>query len=72
MDELKEHLVIEVRMLDEDDELDKEQKLLKSMMSSEYPDAEIDKLLETFSMSSNFKNNIVNGELIDNDIRLSE
>ncbi len=42
------------------------------MMRSEYPDAEIDKLLETFSMSGNFKNTIVNGELIDNDIRLSE
>ena len=42
------------------------------MMTSAYPDAEIDKLLETFSMSNSFKNTIVNGELIDNDIRLSE
>lgn len=42
------------------------------MMSGEYPDAEIDKLLETFSMSGQFKNTIVNGEYIENDIRLSE
>ena len=42
------------------------------MMGSEYADAEIDKLLETFSMSGQFKNTIVNGELIENDIRLSE
>lgn len=41
-------------------------------MSSEYADAEIDKLLETFSMSGQFKNNLVNGEYIENDIRLSE
>lgn len=42
------------------------------MMKGDYPDAEIDKLLETFSMSNNFKNTIVNGEFIENDIRLSE
>ena len=42
------------------------------MMTSEYADAEIDKLLETFSMSGQFKNTIVNGEYIENDIRLSE
>lgn len=42
------------------------------MMTSEYPDAEIDNILETFSMSGSFKNNLVNGEFIENDIRLSE
>jgi len=44
------------------------------MMSSDYPDAEIDKVLETFSMSGQLAgtNKILNGEYIDNDIRLSE
>jgi hypothetical protein len=42
------------------------------MKQNEYPDAEIDKLLETFKMSGNFKNDILNGEFIENDIRLSE
>ena len=42
-------------------------------MSGEYPDAEIDKLIETFTMSGfQGKQTILNGELIDNDIRLSE
>lgn len=41
-------------------------------MKNEYPDAEVDKLLETFKMSGNFKNDILNGEFIENDIRLSE
>jgi hypothetical protein len=49
-----------------------ENSILKMMMSGEYVDAEIDKLLETFSMSGQFKNTIVNGEYIENDIRLSE
>lgn len=42
------------------------------MMSNQYPDAEIDKLLETFKMTGTFKNDILNGEFIENDIRLSE
>lgn len=42
------------------------------MMANQYPDAEIDKLLETFKMSGSFKNDILNGEFIENDIRLSE
>ena len=39
------------------------------MMSSDYPDAEIDKVLETFSMSGQLAgtNKILNGEYIDND-----
>ena len=42
-------------------------------MSGDYPDEEIDKLIETFKMSgSKEKQKIFNGELIDNDIRLSE
>lgn len=54
MDELREKLVVRVEVLKEGDEVDwddNDPKLLQLMMSSEYPDAEIDKLLETFSMS---------------------
>lgn len=39
-------------------------------MNNEYPDAEIDKLLQTFKITG--KNDILNGEFIENDIRLSE
>ena len=43
------------------------------MIQSEYPDAEIDRLLDTFKLSGNlFKNDILNGEFIENDIRMSE
>jgi len=52
--------------------LEREESILKLMKQNEYPDAEIDKLLETFKMSGNFKNDILNGEFIENDIRLSE
>lgn len=52
--------------------MERESNILKLMMANEYPDAEIDKLLETFKMSGNFKNDILNGEFIENDIRLSE
>jgi len=57
---------------EEDKILEREDYILKLMMQNEYPDAEIDKLLETFKMSGNFKNDILNGEFIENDIRLSE
>jgi hypothetical protein len=40
------------------------------MLANEYPDAEIDKLLST--LSGSFKNDILNGDFIENDIRLSE
>jgi hypothetical protein len=63
-------------MYDEGEEIDIEQKILRSMMENSYPDAEIDKLLETFGGSSSaFKMNIntINGEYyIENDIRFSE
>jgi hypothetical protein len=36
---------------EEDEKDDKERLLLKKMMNGEYPDAEIDKLLETFDMN---------------------
>ena len=49
MDELRAHLHIEAHYFDEDEELDEEQRLLRLMMQSDYADAEIDKLLETFS-----------------------
>lgn len=46
------------------------------MKNGEYPDAEIDKLLETFNMSGQLFSNknplILNGEFIENDIRLNE
>lgn len=43
------------------------------MMENDYPDAEIDKLIETFSMLGlQGKQKIYSGEMIDNDIRLSE
>ncbi len=57
---------------EEDMILEREESILKLMKQNEYPDAEIDKLLETFKMSGNFKNDILNGEFIENDIRLSE
>ena len=41
-------------------------------MKGEYPDAEIDKLLETFDMNGMLSKNMLNGEFIDNDIRLSD
>ena len=56
---------------DSDDEEDaREARLMQVMMANPYPDAEIDKLLETFKISG--KNDILNGEFIENDIRLSE
>jgi hypothetical protein len=42
------------------------------MMANEYPDIEIDKLIESFKLSGTFKNDILNGDFIENDIRLSE
>jgi len=65
----------QIEHFDEDKDLQKEQERLKALMSSreEYMDEEIDKLIETLSSSGLFgKNTIVNGEIIDNDIRLSE
>lgn len=50
----------------------REDKIMRAMEEYEYPDAEVDKLLETFKMSGSFKNDILNGEFIENDIRLSE
>lgn len=42
------------------------------MMDDTYADAEIDKLLETFSATMKMNGNNHNGEYIENDIRLSE
>ena len=75
---------MEVHIYDEGTHLDQENQLLRKMMGTtnhpdnsegeeEDPDAEIDKLLETFSMSGlSMKNTITNGEFIENDIRLNE
>ena len=65
---------------DSDDEVDsdneeiveRDTQILKMIMNNEYPDAEIDKLLETFNVTGNFNNDILNGDFIENDIRLSE
>ena len=65
---------------DSDDEIDsdneeiieRDEKVIKLMRANQYPDAEIDKLLETFKLTGSFKNDILNGEFIENDIRLSE
>jgi hypothetical protein len=47
--------------------------ILKMMMEYDYPDAEIDKLIETFAiLGLQGRQNIYSGEMIDNDIRLSE
>lgn len=42
------------------------------MMNTDYVDDEIDKLLETLSTTIKMNNNNINGEFIENDIRLSE
>ena len=57
---------------DNEEILERDKEILKMMMNNEYPDAEIDKLLETIKMTGNFKNDIINGDYIENDIRLSE
>lgn len=62
-------------LLDSDNEeiIERDKQVLKLMMSNEYPDLEIDKLLEAFKLTGgSFNNDILNGEFIENDIRLSE
>ena len=50
-----------------------DQRILQMMMHHSYADEEIDKLIETFSMLRTTQTQkIYNGEIIDNDIRLSE
>lgn len=56
----------------EDEESDENEMMIKLMQSGEYPDADIDKLLETLNVSGNFNSNILNGDFVENDIRLSE
>eukprot|EP00347_Sterkiella_histriomuscorum_P006427 403352815 len=63
---------VEVHQWDEDMDLDNEQKIMRSMMDGAYADQEIDKLLETFSSTIKLNGNILNGEYIENDIRLSD
>jgi hypothetical protein len=62
-------------LLDSDNEeiVNRDKQILKMMMSNDYPDAEIDKLLEAFKITGgDYNNDILNGEFIENDIRLSE
>ena len=72
------NFVMQVQVYDEEEAEDRQNevdgKSLKQMMSGEYPDSEIDKLLETFSMSGSLFQNVVSsgGEFIENDIRLNE
>ncbi len=54
-----------------EDILSRDREVLNLMMTNNYPDAEIDKLLETFKLSGG-TNDILNGEYIENDIRMSE
>ena len=61
--------------IDSDNEeiLERDNQIMKMMRDNVYPDSEIDKLLESFKVSAgNFKNDILNGDFIENDIRLSE
>lgn len=51
MEELRKRFIIDVEVLKDKDDIEIDQGLLKLMMSSEYPDAEVDKLIETLSMS---------------------
>ena len=76
-DVLREKYLLQVEVIDSDEEDDiemrEDQKILQLMMNNAYADEEIDKLIETFSMMG-YKGTqkIHSGELIDNDIRLSE
>jgi hypothetical protein len=78
---LRHHLLIEVHHSrsttdgedDSDDEEEaREAKAMQLGLTHKYPDADIDRLLESFKSSGSFKNDILNGEFIENDIRLSE
>jgi hypothetical protein len=66
------NLLIEVHKFDEGKFLNQEELLLRRMMSYDDTDAEIDKLLETFSMSGFNMMKISAGDFIENDIRLTE
>lgn len=68
----KKSLLIEVHILNEGHFLNQEELLLRKMMSFDDTDAEIDKLLETFSMSGLNMMKLSAGDFIENDIRLTE
>jgi hypothetical protein len=64
--------LIEVHKWDEEEDIEYEKSLLQKMMSDEYVDEEIDKLLETLSATIKMNANNLSGDFIENDIRLSE
>lgn len=64
--------MVEVHRFDEGKFLNQEELILRKMMSFDDTDAEIDKLLETFSMSGFNMMKISAGDFIENDIRLTE
>ena len=76
MEEVREKFYLNIEHYnEEDDDSDDENMLaMKYMQSGEYVDAEIDKLIETFEASGfpNGANVMIDGELIENDIRISE
>jgi hypothetical protein len=51
VEELRQHFNIRVETFNEEEEEIEEKRILQALMSGEYPDAEIDKLIETFTMS---------------------
>lgn len=71
---LTKNFELNVNLLEDhqDEESDENEMMIKLMQSGEYPDADIDKLLETLNVSGNFNSNILNGDFVENDIRLSE
>jgi hypothetical protein len=58
---------------DHEEILYRDSQILKMIKSHDYPDAEIDKVLQSLKDKGVvFSNDILNGEYIENDIRLSE
>jgi hypothetical protein len=51
VEELRKFFNIRVEIYEEGQEEEEEGRVLKQLMSGEYADAEIDKLIETFNMS---------------------
>lgn len=49
VEELRKHFLVEVHKYNEEDDLEREQRLLQQIMEDTYADAEIDNILETFS-----------------------
>lgn len=73
MDNLRKYFVLEAHNLDDDYEDEDEKKFMRWMMNGADADAEIDKILETFQATGLLASSIaLNGDFLENDIRLSE